>query len=63
MTEQEYIDVSDLTNVRAMRAILHDIVAENSSVIPQEEYQTVGKLLSRWAEKLHERIHVSEKEH
>ena len=50
MTEQEYIDVQALTEVRMIRAILHDVLSKSVSFISTDDYATVRKILRQWEE-------------
>lgn len=52
MTEQEYIDATDLAKVRMIRAILRDIVAENSAVIHPDAYREVSRIVAKWEQDL-----------
>lgn len=52
MTEKEYIFVCDLRSVRIIRAVLRDIVSENNSQIPNEEYGQIARTLFEWEQRL-----------
>ena len=52
MTEQEYIDATDLAKVRNMKTILLDITQANSSVIIPADYATVYRIISKWEDDL-----------
>ena len=58
MTEQEYIDVSDLQKIDAARRLLRRIVPENSSVVKRGELAVVYRQLNDWADKLYAKIEV-----
>jgi hypothetical protein len=48
MTEQEYIDATDLAKVVAVIKILGEITPSNSSVIPVQQYRDVMATVKRW---------------
>jgi hypothetical protein len=54
MTEQEYINVRNLSNVMHARAILSQICLGNQSTIPQEEFVDVLRKLSSWEQAMFE---------
>jgi hypothetical protein len=58
MTEQEYIDATDLQKVRMIKDILLDITSEISNVITEEEMDIVYPVISIWEQKLTESIEV-----
>lgn len=60
MTEQEYINVRELSSVLDARAILRNVVAENSKVISVQEYRHIMELLGDWQDKLFKAIETKE---
>ena len=52
MTEKEYINVRDLSNVLAADRLLRDVNFEHQPAIPREEYHDVIRKLLRWREAL-----------
>ncbi len=52
VTEQEYIDLTDLTKVRNAKKILSDITPENSTVITKEDWQKIMTALWKWEKAL-----------
>ena len=58
MTEQEYINVRDLSTAMNIRKIISDIIPENSIVVKKEDFVTVYKILSQWEEQLFEIINT-----
>lgn len=54
MTEQEYINVRELSSVLDAKMILRDIVVANSKVISKEDHSTVLHILSKWEDGLFE---------
>ena len=52
MTEQEYINVRELSSVIDANRILRDICQENSVVIKREDYVTVIRIISDWQDEL-----------
>ncbi len=60
MTEQECLDLSDRVRVSTMLNLFREIISESSSVIKQDDYESVGKILSRWETGLFEAVEVKE---
>lgn len=60
MTEQEYIDVSDLAKLRSAKAILSDITPANSKVIDLYDFSTIMEHLAIWEIELSEKINIKE---
>ena len=56
MTEQEYIDVRNLSSVLSARRELSDIVADNQPAIDADEFKLVSRLLLKFEEALFERV-------
>jgi hypothetical protein len=56
MTEQEYINVSELKSITLAMKCLREIVPGNSEVVNREKLQGIFKQLSEWQEKLFETI-------
>jgi hypothetical protein len=54
MTEQQYIDTTDLQRVR--KNILREILPPNSKVVSQEDHNEVMRILSKWNDDLYEAI-------
>lgn len=48
MTEQEYINVRDLSNVLTMEHMIREITIGNQPNIPEKEYIEVAKLVRTW---------------
>jgi hypothetical protein len=59
MTEQDYINVRDVSNVMHAGTILRDICIENQPNIPREEYHDVVRKVTAWRDLLFEAIHQS----
>jgi hypothetical protein len=53
MTEQEYIDLSDLQTVRIIINLFRDITPDVSTVIKPEECKMVKQIVSKWYDELH----------
>jgi hypothetical protein len=60
MTELEYIHVRNLSNVKAMRALMHDIMAVDEYGIDQEAASIVSTTLRHWENSLHLLIKVKD---
>lgn len=58
MTEQEYIDVSELAKLRMAKAILVDITPENSKVINPASFKKVLSKMEIWTQRLSEGLDV-----
>jgi len=56
MTEQEYINVRDLSHVLSAEHTLRQICIANQPNIPKEEYKKVVALVSGWTEKMFKQI-------
>lgn len=52
MTEREYLDVRELSNLIAISNLLRDIVPENSESISIEDYRTISESINNWKQKL-----------
>lgn len=52
MTEQEYIDVSDLHRIISALKILSDICPEISNIIKEEEFKNTISSLRKWQNEL-----------
>ena len=52
MTEQEYINVRDLSSVMHVNTIMRDICIENQPNIPRDQYIDVLRKISEWRELL-----------
>lgn len=59
MTEQDYIDVLDLSNVLHAKAMVRDITIANQPNIDKEEYRTVVRILLKWEESLFSAVETS----
>ena len=57
MTEDEYILVEQLTQIRAMQAILRNILP-GAGVVPKNEYIIIGKILYGWAKNINNSLKV-----
>ena len=60
MTEQEYLDVSDLARIRTARQVLRDICPETSQVVDRERYREIHRVLQLWDAALTSGIDVAE---
>lgn len=61
MTEQEYIDLSDLQTARIIITLLRDnITPEVSTVIKPEECKMVKQIVSKWYDELHKVTKITE---
>lgn len=58
MSEQEYVDLSDLNRLRHARKILSDIIPENSTIIEEEPFREVMKTLWKLQENLTDEISI-----
>lgn len=58
--EQEYIDISDLTKLRAASALLKDICPANSQVIDATDMENIQIKLYGWIDKLYGKIKIKE---
>jgi len=52
MTEQEYINITELKSIVIARSILLDICPEGSIVIGSVDYQNIVRILSKWEREL-----------
>jgi len=59
MTEQEYIDTTDLHKVRMIKDILMDITIENSNSMTEEEMDIVYPIIDKWEQRLTNAIEVN----
>jgi hypothetical protein len=50
ITEKDYIDVSNLANIRALQSILRNMCPDE--IIQKEEYQSIGKILYIWEKRI-----------
>jgi hypothetical protein len=69
MTEQDYINVRELSTIKSAKAVLCDIVVANSKVIDQERFTMILQTMYEWEQRLHDLInlepgekHIPEKE-
>jgi len=60
ITEQEYVDMSDLTKARMALKIIYDIIPKNSKVIKAESHRVVVRILNGWEKDLGGEIHIDE---
>lgn len=60
MTEQEYIDITDLQRIVDARNTLREIVVINSSVVHSKDYSKVMEQLSRWEDLLRSQVKIKE---
>lgn len=58
MTEQEYIDATDLANIRAAKEILRQVLPANSKILNGYEHVKVMRILQTWEDDLHNHINV-----
>lgn len=54
ITEQQYIDTTNLAKVRCALAVVRQVIAQNDGHIRPEEYGQVAGILSMWEERLAE---------
>lgn len=59
MTEQEYVDLSDLQRVRIAIKVLSEIVTENSKIIKEKDYKEVVSKICDWADELSNQVQVN----
>lgn len=52
MTEQEYIDATDLAKLRIADTIIRDVLPANSSVVDKESHRTVCRIIQQWTDRL-----------
>jgi hypothetical protein len=52
MTEQEYINTSDLARIRSMIAVSKNIIPANSKIINNTEFYKIMQLLYKLEQKL-----------
>jgi len=60
MTEQEYIDVSDLHRIISALKILSDICPEISNIIKEEEFKNTISTIRKWQNELFKQVDTSE---
>ena len=60
MTEQEYINVSDLTKITGAINVLREIVPDNSEIIENKKLVGIICKLSEWQSKLFESINIEQ---
>lgn len=60
MTEQEYINVKELTIVRDAIRVLSDITPEISDVIPSSGFADIMKEIKRWENNLAKKIIIKQ---
>lgn len=60
MTEQEYIDVSDLRCIMNAISCLKEICPESSKIIRKKEYDNIRFTLSKWQQKLLDSVNIKE---
>ncbi len=58
MSEQEYINVSDLKNILSAKNNLREIIPESSKIIKENEYRTVMLILNKWQDELFKIIKI-----
>lgn len=58
MTEQEYIDVTDLVKLRDIKFILRDIIPENSEIIDKDSFNSIYAIIGEWEHKLSNKIMI-----
>jgi len=59
MTEREYIDTRELSQLIDTIKILNNIDLSNSIVIKKNEYQKIIKIMHNWIDLLFEKIHIN----
>ena len=62
MTEQEYIDVGDRMAISLALNALREVIPESSSVVTDEEYLTVMRLIRGWERKLFKVVKIMDTE-
>ena len=60
MTEQEYIDLSDLQRLKSARAILNNIMPSISKIIDEKSFREVRKILWDFQEKLTDEVSIKQ---
>lgn len=60
MTEQEYIDSTDLAKLRLIKSILQEIAPENSSIIDKKSYIDIYETIVIWSDELREKINIED---
>jgi hypothetical protein len=58
MTEQEYINVTDLENTRSAKVALLDIEPGSSPVVDKREWKKIIQILSKWESDLGKVIQI-----
>lgn len=61
MKEQDYINVTELMNVRVANNCLRDICVANSKAIDKDEYVEVVKTITKWQTQLFSLIDTNKK--
>lgn len=56
MTEQEYIDATNLAKVRCALAVLREIILLDGSTVPPGEHGLVMRTVCDWKERLTEKV-------
>lgn len=59
MTEQEYINATDLQKIRAAKNLLIEVFPINSTIIDLHEMSDIIVILSRWEEGLYKKIKIN----
>lgn len=60
MSEQEYINVSDLARVTSVIKVIGDIVPETSNTIEEEDYRGMLSKLYEWQNELFKTVSVEQ---
>lgn len=60
MTENEYINLTDLTRLRIMLVILGDLAAGGNKNIDEDERKMVGQIVGKWIRRIQPKIHTRE---
>jgi putative heme iron utilization protein len=60
MTEQDYINVRELSTIKSAKSVLCDIVVANSKVIDQERFTMILQTLYEWENKLHSLVEITD---
>ena len=58
MTEQEYIDATDLQKLKSAILILRDITPPNSKVLPSDKFGVVVETLQEWRDELYKQVEI-----
>lgn len=60
MTEDEYVNVRNLTKIRCAAQILYDVIVGDGRHIPTDEHSEVLRLISGWERELEKVVTTDE---